>query len=269
VGFSLSLGKNYVHPKVLTVNSQLYNYNGKDFQFLGYLNTGLLTGQSKLTGRDAAKDAPIWALYNETVPNSLQPERTHRRFLHYNKELIFRSTNGGTKKGGKFNLFLPFSKGGLNFYKPPKTKNRITSFQRYWAWYLENERKEYVQKNERPPKFSLGLVQERGFFTKPLLFKHNPKLCLQPILGPYNRGVLPLEDREYKFPILARPYDIDRPQLSFRFPKKKIKEDFRHKYDQNLILRMSTKNIYTPGLQVCSIQSLTELDTSGLVSPEL
>jgi hypothetical protein len=269
VGFSLSLGKNYVHPKVLTVNSQLYNYNGKDFQFLGYLNTGLLTGQSKLTGRDAARDAPIWALYNETVPNSLQPERTHRRFLHYNKELIFRSTNGGTKKGGKFNLFLPFSKGGLNFYKPPKTKNRITSFQRYWAWYLENERKEYVQKNERPPKFSLGLVQERGFFTKPLLFKHNPKLSLQPIIGPYNRGVLPLEDREYKFPILAQPYDTDRPKLIFRFPKKTVMKDFRTKWEQHRLCRLSNKKIYTPGLQVCSVQSLTELDTVGLESPEL
>jgi hypothetical protein len=99
VGFSLSLGKNYVHPKVLTVNSQLYNFNGKDFKFLGYLNTGLLTGQSKLTGRDAARDAPIWALYNETIPNSLIPERTHRRFLHYNSKIIFRSTKGGTKKG--------------------------------------------------------------------------------------------------------------------------------------------------------------------------
>jgi hypothetical protein len=148
-------------------------------------------------------------------------------------------------------------------------KNRITSFQRRWAWYLEKEREDYVQKDELPPKFSLGLVQERGFYSKPLLFKYNPKLCLQPIIGPYNRGVLPFEDRKYKYPILAHPYDVDRPKLSFRFPKKKYKEDFRHKLGKKKILRMSTKEIYTPGLQVCSIQSLTELSTTGLESPEL
>jgi hypothetical protein len=264
VGFSLSLGKNYVHPKVLTVNSQLYNYNGKDFTFLGYLNTGLLTGQSKLTGRDAAKDAPIWALYNETVANSVRSDRTHRRFIHYNRQLISRST-----RDGEFNLFLPFSKGGLGFVKPDGVKNRITSFQRRWGYFIEKEKRDYVERDERPPRSSLGLVQERSFFTKPLLYRHNPKLTLQPIIGPYNEGVLPLEDREYKFPLLARPYDVDRPKLSFRFPKRKVKEEFRRRLNKKEIFRLSTKDLYTPGLQVCSRRSLIESSSVGLVSPEL
>jgi hypothetical protein len=264
VGFTLSLGKNYVHPRVLTVNSQLYTFTNGRFTFLGYLNTGLLTGQSKLTGRDTAKDAPVWALYNETVRNAVRPSRAHRRFLHYNKELIDRSTNHG-----EYNLFLPFSRGGLGFTRPELLSNRLTSFQRRWAYFLKERKRASVEKGELPPRFSLGLVQERGFFTKPLFLRHRPALTLEPIFGPYNKGILPFEEKEYKFPILARPYDFDRPKLSFRFPSKTIKASFRESFKDGLVLRLSTKEIYTPDLRLCSSQSLIELEVPESESPNL
>jgi hypothetical protein len=48
VGFSLSLGKNYIHPSLLTVNSELYCYrpnslNSVLFEKIEFFNVGLLT----------------------------------------------------------------------------------------------------------------------------------------------------------------------------------------------------------------------------------
>jgi hypothetical protein len=263
VGFTLSLGKNYVHRKVLTVNSQLYSFSGTRFDFLGYLNTGLLTGQSKLTGRDTAKDAPIWALYNETIPNSVRPSRTHRRFLHYNRELISRASNRG-----EYNLFLPFSRGGLGFTLTNLVPNEITSFQRRWADFLSRKRRAYVEKDERPPRFSLGLIQERGL-SRPLFLRYHPQLSLEPIFGPYNLGILPFEEKEYKYPLLAKPYEFDRPKLSFRFPSKKVKQMFREDYDKGVVLRLSTKKIYTPDLRLCSVRRFTTEDPTYSESPRL
>jgi len=265
VGFTLSLGKNYVHPKVLTVNSQLYTFSqNSGFRFLGYLNTGLLTGQSKLTGRDTAKDAPVWALYNETVHNSVQPSRTHRRFLHYNKELILRASNKG-----EFNLFAPFSNGGLGFNLPVGVSNSFTSFQRRWAYFISKVREDFVEKDELPPRFSLGLVQERAWFSQPLLKRYRPRLSLEPVLGPYNKGILPLQDKEYKYPILSQPYEFDRPKLSFKLPRKSTKVLFRGMFESNQILRSSNRDMYTPSLRLCSVQRLTDLDRSESESPEL
>jgi hypothetical protein len=56
-GFALSLGKNYIHPRFFTVNSELWYCQGGDpntLKFLPFLNVGLLTGQSKITGRQNA-----------------------------------------------------------------------------------------------------------------------------------------------------------------------------------------------------------------------
>jgi len=69
VGFTLSLGKNYVHPTILTMNSQVFHYHNGGFTALPFLNTGLLTSQSKITGSTDAQSMPIWACYNNTIPS--------------------------------------------------------------------------------------------------------------------------------------------------------------------------------------------------------
>jgi hypothetical protein len=259
VGFTLSLGKNYVHPRILTVNSQTYLFEkDRTFEHLSYLNTGLLTGQSKLTGRSNAKNAPVWALYNEIIPNAVRPGRAHRRFLHYNKDLVSHSNNRG-----EFNLFLPVSRGGMGFTLTRDVKLKITSFQRRWASFMEKEVRESINKDEIPRNFGLGLVQERGSYTDPLYLKYSPTLTLEPIVGPLNRGVVPFQKKEFKFPILARPYDFDTPKLSFRLPRKSIKILFRNSYHQTL----STKKLLEPLPRICSIQQLTALVESDSESP--
>jgi hypothetical protein len=90
VGFELSLGKNYVHEDYLTVNSQLYFHDKKRDMFIqqGVLNAGLLTGQSKLTGRAGVRVAPLWDYFNEVVRGAVDPVRAKRRFLYYYREGI-------------------------------------------------------------------------------------------------------------------------------------------------------------------------------------
>lgn len=112
-GFALSLGKNYIHPRFFTVNSELWYCQGGDpntLKFLPFLNVGLLTGQSKITGRQNASLLPLWDLYNLVLRGSIDPVRSHRRFLHYHKRSIALFTSNG-----RYNFAAHKWKGGLGF----------------------------------------------------------------------------------------------------------------------------------------------------------
>ena len=112
-GFSLSLGKNYVHSRYFTVNSELWSCLDGDpntLKFYPFLNVGLLTGQSKITGRRDASLLPLWDLYNLVLRGSIDPVRSHRRFLHYHKRSIALFTSNG-----RYNFAASKWKGGLGF----------------------------------------------------------------------------------------------------------------------------------------------------------
>ena len=123
VGFELSLGKNYIHPRYLTMNSQLYDWNRSNLTKIEFFNVGLLTGQSKITGRMGAKCAPIWDIYDETMRGATDIDRAHRRFIHYHRESIDLMT-----QRGNLNLFIPREFGGLGFHNPG-VENYTTAFQ--------------------------------------------------------------------------------------------------------------------------------------------
>jgi len=162
VGFTLSLGKNYVHRSILTVNSQFYRHalvDGKDvFTQIGYLNTGLLTGMSKITGRESVQRLPIWDTHNVVVKFAADPIRAHNRFLHYNLLDIKEFCTIAEKTTA--NLFLPFSKGGLGFDVPLGMDFKITSFQRKFATFLQEESLAKLERVEDPSS-ALGLVVKR------------------------------------------------------------------------------------------------------------
>jgi hypothetical protein len=199
LGFTLSLGKNYIHSSMLTINSQMYRYSAenKRFKQIGFLNTGLLTGQSKVTGRQNAKLAPIWALYNETVHSSAQPQRTHRRFLHYHKEAIARFTGRG-----EYNLFLPVERGGLGFMPPLGLKFKLTSFQRRYAGFMESYYRDQLEAGQVPSMDSVALVRESA--RPQIEFFHKPDLVLVHAVGPRQQHVEPYLPRMYKYPILSQ-----------------------------------------------------------------
>jgi len=159
VGFTLSLGKNYVHKSILTVNSQFYRHavvEGVDvFTKIGYLNAGLLTGQSKVTGRDVVQRMPIWAIHNTVIEGAADPIRAHNRFLHYYMDDIKDFCSVAEKTTA--NLFLPFQRGGLGFDVPLGYEFKITSFQRKFATFLEEESLASLSRAE-DPSAALGLV---------------------------------------------------------------------------------------------------------------
>jgi hypothetical protein len=120
-GYELSIGKNYIHPNIFTINSVCFNYHVKILngvnhdivRIIPFFNIGLLTGQSKITGRASLTAQPIWDHHNTVVSGALDQIRAHRRFLHYHSQLV-----RTVSRDGEFNLFLPHARGGCGFNVP-------------------------------------------------------------------------------------------------------------------------------------------------------
>jgi hypothetical protein len=231
VGFTLSLGKNYVHRRFLTINSQIYHWNEHEqsFTYQGYLNAGLLTGQSKITGRAGAKMAPIWDYYNVTVPNAVNPLRAHRRFLHYHRNVIAEVSGRGN-----FNLFLPPNRGGLAFL--PVGPYRITSFQRRFASFLEREYVAKVAEGEVPRGETIGLVRATRQVSPPSFF-HHPRLVRVPY-GPLQKNFVIFATRDVKISPLAFEHDSEQVTLKVRHPTRALK-----RFRLTTVPRMSNEEI--------------------------
>jgi len=253
VGFSLSLGKNYIHSSILTVNSEIYHFNCEtlEFSLRGYLNVGLLTGQSKITGRKDAQDMPIWDLYNYVIPTSVRPLRTDKRFLHYYKEQIEKLSNKGT-----YNLHLPHRRGGLGMIVPNGLDFYITSFQRRWATYLENSYNRLLEDGVLPSGQEVGLVSAGRPPNRPIMVYHKPLLILEPIIGPHSRGAVEFEERVVEYPILAKPFfegELASGGVIARLPRRKFLRAFREEKPS----RMGTKRILFYDSLVMEIPRLT------------
>jgi hypothetical protein len=169
VGFRPSVGKNFRHKRFLTVNSvpiefvpapktssefwadmswadmfdlemanpgypkSLPDSLTDSFAILGFLNVGLLTGQSKLTGRDSLKSLPLSGWHFQSVLTAINPRQAHNWFLHYHIKEIKRQTQFG---GTTLNLFAHPLKGGLGFVVPPGVEPRFSPEQRRIAQAL-------------------------------------------------------------------------------------------------------------------------------------
>jgi len=267
VGFTLSLGKNYVHDELLMINSQMFRYviSPEKFIPLGFYNTGLLTGQSKVTGREQARMAPVWALHNEVVAGAVNPTRASQRFVHYHRRKIEELTQLGPNT--TFNLFLPFQRGGLGFNMVPGLKCRLTSFQRRYASFLMSELRHQMDEGKAPSEGLLGLVTKKKSSSGILSLKHHPSLRLDPIVGPLEPSVVVYNPRVYTPPALSQPIDPERPELSVKLPRKSTMSKFRSgKFD-----RMATKEIlswpYRLTESIQDLQFILDSDVSHVEEP--
>jgi hypothetical protein len=240
VGFSLSLGKNYIHPRLVTINSKMYEYtfwnggstkvfNPSDHTFhqIYYLNSGLLMGQSKLTGRESTRNLPLWEIYRAVVEGATDRPRAHQRFIHYNLDLVNRLT-----LDGKFNLFMPRWLGGLGFpiFDEVFQLIEFTPFQRRFATFLKVRIAEELALGVFPLKYLTALVTEDeakahlGYVRKVEF-----PMGLFPV-GPLPPGVI-----EYKkFEVSPRPLTVivhmDQDKLSaplkVRYPSRSLLREF-------------------------------------------
>jgi len=136
VGFELSIGKNYVHPKYFTINSQLFVFDAETERFKNekFLNNGLLMGQSK--GGNSQDESPVWVNYKTVVAGASNKVNAHNRFLYYNRNSLFAATSN-SRGTGEYNYFFPRELGGLGMVAPAGvTLKDPTTFQAQLACYL-------------------------------------------------------------------------------------------------------------------------------------
>jgi len=142
VGFKLSVGKNYVHPTVFTINSTCFTESNSEIKEIGYLNNGLLCGFSK--SGSLKENPPLWDIYNKLISGANNPINTFNRFLYYHKDDIRRITSSRKgSAGGDFNLFLPLLMGGCGFNYNPEIPVSFTRFQ----YQVFNDRFRLLQNN--------------------------------------------------------------------------------------------------------------------------
>lgn len=151
-GFKLSIGKNYLHDRYFTINSMLFDTVRECS--IPFFNVGLLTGQSKLTGRNEARTLPSWDWFNACIGDASSPIRATQRFLHYHAPWIKRITMDGL-----LNLFISKSFGGCGFLAPTGYKWSTTKFQRAVAYKLFISKRSYYRLSKQPTSV-VSIVQK-------------------------------------------------------------------------------------------------------------
>jgi len=127
IGFDLSIGKNYIHEKVLTINSTCFQYKENRLIKVDFCNFGLLSGTSKLGGsrgevRDKAVD--LCDAYTRSVCGAQDKKLAHAKFLTRNRVDLQKITCRG-----RYNLFLPRVLGGFGFPINEGITYHVTRFQ--------------------------------------------------------------------------------------------------------------------------------------------
>lgn len=236
VGFELSVGKNYIHEHLAMVNSEPYWYSeGAGFVPIRYLNVGLLTGQSKLSGRLETRTSPVWDYYNQVLAGATNRPRAHLRFLQLNRDQL----EGFTVKG-LYNLFVDPFYGGLGFDLYPEVKPlvRFTTFQRQFGHFLRSKVDGYDGAN--PPGPQLGIIREKGQKVTSLIRRHYGRYELRryhrtgTIDHPEYTLLLDVEerlpvDRSVRASLLGHAPDIEQREYLIRRPKPGVLREFRAK----------------------------------------
>nr|WPR18154.1 MAG: hypothetical protein [Chemarfal virus 149] len=191
VGFQLSLGKNFTHPRFFTINSLPLEYNlgprimppnftfsdhpfkswadiedapfgsfehhfvdrPDDFRILGFPNIGLLIGLSKTASstNKFLKVLPLNGWFEGAVMGAMYPEKMTNFFLKYHKHEIQKQTRFGTRT---LNIYAHPYLGGLGFPIPPGVTPSYSEHQRALAAHLMSaaERLYYGPPSEHPLK---------------------------------------------------------------------------------------------------------------------
>jgi len=223
LGFRKSQGKNFYHHKFLTVNSvpitcevlphpsaywskfswadideTTLPYNtpllSPKIEVLGFINVGLLTGQSKLTGRESVNNLPLSGWYDASVNKALHPYQAHKWFLKYHRHEIRRQTQFGSTT---LNIFAHPLLGGLGFPIHPSVEPRFSPDQRRiaMALLLSSQGVYYGQESEFNLDSSLLYVKSisTGSSLVTTLNRHTT-VCLFPSGSPLPRGYRPFVD---------------------------------------------------------------------------
>nr|WKV34225.1 MAG: RNA-dependent RNA polymerase [Riboviria sp.] len=223
VGFELSQGKNYCSKKYLTVNSLLFKDDGSKFVKIEYFNVGLLTGQSKLNSERAKKElTPVWANYNTVMAGAVNKARAHRRFVHYNREVIDAVSNKG-----EFSLFAHPLQGGLGFKHYEGVDLYFTNFQRKLASFLRREvLKPFSGRDISTARAWKGIVRKNVRKSEPNIRSYKE---IRPLLGegPLNHFEYVFENSSATEAPLSYMYDTETPPFEVKGIRPRMMASFR------------------------------------------
>jgi hypothetical protein len=152
LGFELSVGKNYVHHEVFTINSECWTVQlGKgerDYRFtqLKYLNIGLLTNSGKSL-REGERHTSLADKLNQCLEGAWNKERCFRRLKHYYKSELKEWMQIG--RNTTCNIFAHELLGGLGV-KTHGIDPKFTKFQLRYANFLR--KKLYAASGEKDLK---------------------------------------------------------------------------------------------------------------------
>jgi hypothetical protein len=151
VGFTLSPGKNYVHPSHFTINSRLYTTSlftpthtltppttPSPVSELSYTNLGLLLPEDP---RFPKEPVPLCDQYNDYIGGCQAPVRGTRRFIHYHIQQVKKTT-----KNGLFSLFTPNEYVGLGWNAPKDYPWDLTTFQKRLGSQLYHRWSHYAKR---------------------------------------------------------------------------------------------------------------------------
>jgi hypothetical protein len=231
IGFVPSPGKNYVHERYLTVNSQAYDFNPatKELKPIGFLNVGLLVGQAKVSRREKQNLTPLQGKYDEVIRGATDKVRAHRRFIHYN-----RSSIEDLSYGGRFSLFIDPLLGGLGFTLHEQVARTInfTRFQKGFARFcLRRLKKGFTGKVCDIPEQYLGVITPRMRIKSqrpdPSWGTYHLKNRYH-VLSPQETVLRPLSvDGGYLQGVNFFGKEVEDMEVSLKFPKLRTLRDFR------------------------------------------
>jgi len=205
VGLQLSLGKNYVHPKYFTVNSELFSYNEKKVEKLDWINWGLVSGMSKKS--TDLKTVP------ERINEALLPFDDDKRLsLLLRSMSICKPQLSRLSRKGLYNYFIPNFLGGLGIRPPRDFRVEVTDYQHRLAYY-------YYMKNG---DFNLFKYRSKATVSSKFLYiLGEPDLILDSHFGPLTLWeTRHLETFEpYKIPF-GELYSFDE---IYKVPRPKVK----------------------------------------------
>jgi hypothetical protein len=143
-GFTLSLGKNYISPHFLTVNSESWLHRGgSSFKKLPFLNCGLLlqeaNGPMKVPLRMETAERPLISKLQWILDNCNNPTRAFDRIKHHWRRSLAINTHDGF-----YSLCAPVELGGLGLRVPDGCRDRVffTAIQQLLAGQKLKEFKE-------------------------------------------------------------------------------------------------------------------------------
>lgn len=188
VGFKLSVGKNYRHRTVCTMNSQAYHldHSRNQVREVKWTNLGLLHGEIESHGQQQQKT--LCTLYNELMGQASHPIDMSKRFLDVRRDEIM-----SMSEGGRYNLYLSNYIGGLGFKPPTGWDYEITNFQHCLGGDIIEEFNNCISAGERPKRFfSLSEKRMNSFLTRKVPVKivitpsthYKKKSFIGPLSGP-------------------------------------------------------------------------------------